>query len=94
VCLVLAASTPTQQQLLAPNSHPALINHEPPSLVQTELAFQAYLRDAQAFYLQLAAKLQQRYGDAGFSLGACMHAWLAAAAAAAAAACCDALLPG
>ncbi|KAL4853490.1 hypothetical protein ACK3TF_005514 [Chlorella vulgaris] len=33
---------------------------------KTELAFQAYLRDAQAFYLQLAAKLQQRYGDAGF----------------------------
>ena len=40
-----------------------------PAVPQTELAFQAFLQDAQAFYLHLAAALQQRYGPAGFPPG-------------------------
>jgi hypothetical protein len=55
----------------APKQHHASVSVLLPAHVpQTEVAFQAYLQDAQAFYLQLAAKLQQRYGDAGFPLGA------------------------
>ena len=40
------------------------------ALPQTQLAFFAFLQDAQLFYLRLALKLQQRLGDGGLPHGA------------------------
>ena len=37
--------------------------------LQTKLAFHVFLEEAKAFYLTLAVKLQQRWGDAGLPSG-------------------------
>lgn len=50
---------------------PSLPSHPP---LQTKLAFQAFLEDGKAFYLQLLLRLQQRCGPAGLPSGGCCAA--------------------